>query len=114
VSNSYIQYIMRTTVAWVIIMVQACTFFRSSFALTPVVSPVAGWVICFDDREIGDTGGHFSDDRYSDIRRADKDASSVWLLYHLPSCRPQRLMSYSWTVLAFASVVVNTDSGGLD
>jgi len=102
---------MWTAVAWVIIMMQTGTFFRLSFALRPVVSPVAEQVIRSDDRGTGGTGGHFSDDRYLGTHRADKGAFYVWSLDPLLPHHPQRRMSCSWVGPAFVSVAVNTDLG---
>jgi len=93
---------------------QTCTFDRSSFVPTLVVSPVVEQERYSDDRATDDTGVRFSDGRYSGTRRADKDAFYVCPPDPLPSHRSQRRTNCSWTSLAFASTVVNTGREGLD
>lgn len=100
---------MWTTFTWVIIIMQTCTFFRSSFALRLVVSPAVEQDMYPDDRATGDTGDRFSDGKYLGIHRADKGVFYVWPLDPLLPYRFRKRMSCSWTALAFASAVVNTD-----
>jgi hypothetical protein len=119
-----------TTVTSVIAR-QTCTSVRSSFAPTLVVSPVVEQEIHSDDpgrrfqrgvnrgsyhpdsRATGGIGGRFSDGRYLDTHRADKDAFYVWRPDPLLLHRSQRRTSCSWTALAFSSAV-NTGREGLD
>jgi len=100
--------------ASLIIFTETCTFVRLSFAPEPAESPVTERDICSDDRATDDTADRFSDGRYLGSHRVGKGVFYVWPLDPRLLHRYPKQTSCSWTALAFAFALVNTDREELD